>query len=379
MTDENQTQEDVIGDLYEDENNVEEAHDTKNAEEQSRNSLKTAAAAAPSAKKRKGDKSGGDSMQKVTPGDPEKATAKVDDKGASPFKEGRMTKAGMINAAYQKMNSMKKEELADLYAKVMMEDSEEESEDIAAEVSTVDAQIDWSEDLNALVESEATLSAEFKTKAGTIMEAAINSRLAEEINNLEEKYNEELATEIEETRTQMVDKVDSYLNYVVENWMEDNKVAVQTGLRTEIAEKFMNNLKDLFTESYIDVPESKVDLVDELAAEVEELGDQLNDQTGKSIAMQEELEGYKREAVIREASKDLAETQIEKLKSLVEKVDFDDEEGFAKKVATIKESYFKQRANKYGEAEEVEEDNNDVETTGSMSQYINALKSQIKT
>jgi len=377
MTDENQNQEDVIGDLYEDENNVEEAHDTKNAEEQSVGSVKDAGNAGPSAKKRKGDNTKKDPMQKVSaPAE----SGSVNDKGASPFKESKMTKAGMINAAYQKMNSMKKEELAGLYAKVMMEDSEEESETVTKEApTTIDAQIDWSEDLNALVESEATLSAEFKTKAGNIMEAAINSKLAEEIDKLEEKYNEELAADIEETKTGMVDKVDSYLNYVVENWMEDNKVAVQTGLRTEIAEKFMNNLKDLFTESYIDVPESKVDLVDNLASEVEELETQLNDQTGKTIAMQEELEGYQREAVIREASKDLAETQIEKLKSLVEKVDFDDEEGFAKKVATIKESYFKQRANKYGEAEEVEEDNNEVETTDSMSQYINALKSQIKT
>ena len=317
-------------------------------------------------------------MQKLMPGDPDKHTASVVDKGASPFKESSLTKAGMINAAYQKMNSMKKEELASLYAKVMMEDSEEETSEL--DTVTVNADIDWSEDLNALVESEATLSDDFKSKAGTIMEAAINSRLAEEIDALEEKFNEELASEIDQTKTELVDKVDSYLNYVVENWMEENKVAVQTGLRTEIAENFMNNLKDLFTESYIDVPESKVDLVDNLASEVEELETQLNDQTGKSIAMQEELEGYKRDAIIREASKDLAETQIEKLTSLVEKVDFDDEETFAEKVATIKESYFKQRANKYGVTEEIEEDTDDeVEASGSMGTYLNALKSQIKT
>ena len=374
MTDENQ-QEDVIGDLYEDENNVEEAHDPKNAPQQAVDAAKSAGSATSPAKKRKGDNTKQDPMPKVSA---PAASGSVDDKGGSPFKESKMTKAGMINAAYQKMNSMKKEELAGLYAKVMMEESEDDSEVSTAAAPTVNVAVDWSEDLNALVESEATLSDEFKSKAGTIMEAAINSRLSEEIDALEEKYNEELAAEITETKTGLVDKVDSYLNYVVENWMEENKVAVQSGLRTEIAEKFMNNLKDLFTESYIDVPESKVDLVDNLAAEVEELEDQLNDQTGKSIAMQEELEGYQREAVIREASKDLAETQIEKLKSLVEKVDFDDEESFSKKVATIKESYFKQRANKYGEAEEVEEDNNEVEATGSMSHYVNALKSQIK-
>ena len=375
MTEENHVEEDVIGDLYEDDN-VEEAHDTVNAPEQARSAVAAAGNAAPTAKKRKGDKPGSDKMQKVAV--PSGQDGRIDDKGASPFKESRLTKAGMINNAYQKMSSMKKEDLAALYAKVMMEDSEEETSE--SETVTVKANVDWSEDLNALVESEATLSDEFKSKAGTIMEAAINSRLAEEIDALEEKFNEELAAEIKETKEGLVDKVDSYLNYVVENWMEENKVAVQTGLRTEIAENFMNNLKDLFTESYIDVPESKVDLVDNLASEVEELEAQLNDQTGKSIAMQEELEGYKRDAIIREASRDLAETQIEKLTSLVEKVDFDDEESFAEKVATIKESYFKQRANKYGEIEEVEEDADDeVEASGSMGTYLNALKSQIKT
>ena len=114
---------------------------------------------------------------------------------------------------------------------------------------TVDYQTDWNDDLNALVNSEATLSEEFKTKAETIFNMAIKNKLSEEVDRLEEKYNEELTAEIEETKTGLVDKVDSYLNYVVENWMEENKLAVQSGLRTEIAEKFMNNLKDLFTDS----------------------------------------------------------------------------------------------------------------------------------
>ena len=195
------------------------------------------------------------------------------------------------------------------------------------------------------------------------------------------KYEEELQAEISETKNGLVDKVDSYLNYVVENWMDENKLAVQSGLRTEIAEKFMNNLKDLFTESYIEVPESKVDLVDDLAAEVEELEETLNNQTAKTIAMTEELEGYQREAVIREASNDLAETQIEKLKSLTDSIDFDDVEQFADKVNTVKESYFKKRQMTSEFDMELEEDTDDntVETSGSMSQYLTALKSQIKT
>jgi hypothetical protein len=156
--------------------------------------------------------------------------------------------------------------------------------------------------------------------------------------------------------------------------MEENKLAIQTGLRTEIAEEFMGKLKDLFTESYIEVPEGKVDLVDELAETVEELEQKLNAQTGQAIAMAEELEGYKRDAIIREASGDLAETQVEKLKSLVEDIDFDDEETFAKKVATVKESYFNKAKVESADFDTDESDDDIVETSGSMNQYLAALR-----
>ena len=155
--------------------------------------------------------------------------------------------------------------------------------------------------------------------------------------------------------------------------MSENKLAIQNGLRTEIAEDFMNKLKDLFTESYIEVPEGKTDLVDELAGTVDELEQKLNDTTGQAIEMAEELEGYKREAVIREASKDLAETQVEKLKGLVENIDFEDQETFAKKVATVKESYFTKTTNT-ASGEAVVEDGPVVETSGSMASYLSAIK-----
>jgi hypothetical protein len=251
------------------------------------------------------------------------------------------------------------------------EDVDQEDFDHMQEIAY---EADFEEDLNALVAEEATLSDEFKAKAETIFEAAIKSRLSSEIDRLEEKYNEELSEEIATTKADLVDKVDSYLNYVVEQWMDDNKVAVQAGLRTEIAEKFMNSLKDLFVESYIDVPESKVDLVDELAEEVDELETKLNESTGKIIEMTEELENFKRNEVIREASKDLAETQIEKLKKLVSDIDFSD--NFAQKVATVKESYF----NKPAAAEVVTEEDDmfEVETSDVMGQYLSAIKKQNK-
>ena len=181
------------------------------------------------------------------------------------------------------------------------------------------------------------------------------------------------------TRSDLVEKVDSYLNYVVEQWMEENKVAVETGLRTEIAEGFMNSLKDLFVESYINVPESKVDLVDELAESVQELEAKLNEQTGAAIEMSQQLEAYQREAVISEHAGELAATEVEKLKSLVESLDFEDEASFSAKVKTVKESYFKKEV-----AQEISEEATDdwsddsVEVNSAMSQYLSAIKKSNK-
>jgi hypothetical protein len=244
--------------------------------------------------------------------------------------------------------------------------------------TTANVEVDFKDDLKALVSEEATLSDDFKQKAETIFEAAINSKVNAEIDRLEEKYNEELAEEVETTKADLVEKVDNYLNYVVENWMEENKLAIQNGLRTEIAEDFMNKMKDLFTESYIAVPDEKVDLVDDLADQVEELEATVNESTQKAIDMAVELEGYKREAIIREATKDLAETQVEKLKSLAENVDFDDEETFAQKVAQLKESYFAKATKSQDDTIE-EEDAPVMVTSDSMASYLNAIKkTQVK-
>lgn len=305
---------------------LEEAHDPKNAEAQSIASVAKAGDTGPKAAKRKGDKEGGD-----------KTADKAELAGT---------------------------EVAHTAKKVKMENADF-SEDLSA--------------LDALVESEATLSEEFKAKTAVIFEAAVKAKLSEEIDRLEESYAAELQEEVEAIRTDLVEKVDSYLNYVVENWMEENKLAVQAGLRTEIAENFMNSLKDLFTESYIQVPDSKVDLVDEMAQANEELEEAANAYQAEAIKLAEELEMYKRDAVIREAARDLAETQVEKLKSLAEDLAFDDD--FASKVATIKESYF---AKKSTQTQDIAEEATDdaevaplVENT-SMAQYLAAIRKSSK-
>ena len=280
------------------------------------------------------------------------------------------TKAGMINAMFSKMSGMSKAEMQDMYNSYHQQESVNMEEDeVIAETS-----VDTTAELDALVESEATLSDEFKAKTAVLFETAVKSKLSEEVDRLEAEYKEELAEEIASTKSDLVEKVDSYLNYVVETWMEDNKLQIQNGLRTDIAESFMDKLKDLFTESYIEVPESKVDLVDELAEQVEELESKLNETTQKVIESSEELEVYKRDTIVREASSDLAETQVEKLKSLVEDIDFDSEEDFAEKVATVKESYFAKEVTPEESEAIVDDADAVVETSASMDRYIQAIR-----
>ena len=303
---------------------------------------------------------------------PEDAVASVDKvvKDAPPQikKVHPKTKAGMISAMMGDMQKMSKADVEGVYASYnKMEQDKEEEE--------VKESIDTSSELSALVESEATLSEEFKQKTAILFETALKSKLSEEVDRLEAQYKEELAEEVSSTKSDLVEKVDNYLNYVVETWMEDNKLAVQNGLRTEIAETFMEKMKDLFTESYIDVPESKVDLVDELAESVDELETKLNEQTQKVIDTTVELEGYKRNTIIREASRDLAETQVEKLKTLVEDVDFDDEDSFITKVNTIKESYFSKTI-KEEVQQDIAEDANaqTAEVSNVMESYLSTIR-----
>jgi hypothetical protein len=280
------------------------------------------------------------------------------------------TKAGMVSAINASLLKSNKATISAAYEKVC---GVEESVDMGTDEVIAETSVDTAAELDALVESEATLSDEFKAKTAVIFESAVKSKLSEEVDRLETQYKEELAEEVSSTKAELVEKVDSYLNYVVESWMESNQVAIQNGLRTEIAETFMDKMKDLFTESYIDVPESKVDLVDELAESVEELETKLNESTQRIIETASELEDYKRESVIREASRDLAETQVVKLKSLVEGFDFDD--SFESKVQTIIESHFAKEVISSEEVESIVEDaDSTVEVSSVMEQYLQTIR-----
>jgi len=329
MTDQRQGQ-DV--ELDEDEIEIDEAHDPKNAEAASVASVKAGEGKAPTAKKRPSDKSNGMAADTLKAGDPDKHTASI-------------TKTSP-------------------------------NTNVKAESIEIDA--DFSDDLNALVDGEATLSEEFRDKAATIFEAAVKSHLATEVNRLEEEYATQLEEETSAMKSELVEKVDSYLNYVVEQWVEENRLAIESGLRTEIAEGFIKSLHSLFEENYIEVPDSKVDLVDELALQVEELEEKFNKTTEDAMAIAEELQQYKREAIIREHSRDLAETQVEKLKSLVENVDFESEASFSKKVATVKESYFSKTITTEDISEGTDDGDAPANVSGIMEQYLTAIRKSSK-
>ena len=299
------------------------------------------------------------------------------------------TKAGVIQAAVDMLKKARKEDAQKLYAKMAKVDETSEEESIAS----VDAalkkvkkavepkakakveSVDFDEDLDALVKEEATLSEEFRGKAGAIFEAVLTSKLSQEVERLESEYAQNLEEEVSDLQSSIVEKVDSYLNYVVENWMKENELAIQNGLRTEIAEEFMTSLQGVFKEHYIEVPEGKVDLVDELNESVTELEETLNKTTEDNIELHNKVQVLERAEVVRDLSEGLAETEAEKLASLVEDIEFDNKETFEMKVKTVKESYFKQEVNE--SVDEVDsllgEGTVDVDVSDSMSRYTQAI------
>ena len=214
----------------------------------------------------------------------------------------------------------------------------ESSDDVIAEDSIDD--IDLSDDVKALVSSDADLSEEFKEKAAIIFETAVKTRIKEQTKIIEAQYEKKLASETDTVKEAMVEKVDSYLNYVVEEWMKENELAVERGIRTEIAEDFITGLKGLFKEHYIDVPEEKYNVLDDLTNQVKELEDKLNEQIEKNVNLSKDVSESNREKLIAHVSEDLADTEKEKFGSMAENVEYDSAEKFQEKLETIKESYF---------------------------------------
>ena len=218
--------------------------------------------------------------------------------------------ANMNAMKMKKMNAMKK----------MEDDSEKEDDkkemmmkDKMKKESAEEVEIDLSDDVKALVSSDADLSEEFKDKAATIFETAVKTRIKEQTKILEAQYEEKLESEKETIKEAMTEKVDSYLNYVVEEWMKENELAVERGIRTEIAEDFITGLKGLFKEHYIDVPEEKYNVLDDLTNQNKKLEDKLNEQIEKNVELSKKVSDADRHTIVAEISDDLADTEKEKL------------------------------------------------------------------
>jgi hypothetical protein len=300
------------------------------------------------------------------------------DLGATKTAEAPKTKSGIIAKTVEKLNSLKKEDLQVIYGKLFSEEAvveEVKAEEKASIVSEAQVQ----EDLKALVDGDANLSEEFKEKTAVLFQAAITSRLAEEVEKLEDQYQSKLDEEVQGIRSELVEKIDGYLNYVVEQWMEENEVAIESGLRAEIAESFIDSLKTVFVEHYVEVPEGKADLVDGLASQVEELEEQLQSSTVQAVKLAEQVEELTREKIVREATEGMIATEADKLSGLVEGVEFEDATAFARKVSIVKEAHFI-KSNTTSEilTEELEEQTEQQSASPRMTAYMAAISRTIK-
>lgn len=295
---------------------------------------------------------GPDATKGVATATPPGATPPV---GAEPMKKlkGQPAEQGSVEQPEGKSGRQMMDKNKGATFETYHEDVEEDEEDLIEEEKEDEGHEDeaqdkkliakmikkkMKEDIDALVDGE-NLSEEFVQKATTIFEAAVMSRVEEIAEEMEQEYAEQFELAISEIKEDFATKVDDYLNYMVEEWMEENKLAIESGLRAEIVEDFIGGLRNLFAEHYIDIPEEKVDVVEELTQTVEALEKKLNEQISRSIELKKEINEHKKYQAVQAVCEGLTQTQVEKLKSLAESVEFTSEEDFAEKLNTLKEAY----------------------------------------
>ena len=238
--------------------------------------------------------------------------------------------------------------------------------------------MDMKEDVAALTEGEE-LSEEFKQKAATVFEAAVKAKLVEEIENLEGEYETKVNEKVSEVKEEIVDKVDAYLNYVVEEWMKENELAIEKGLRNEITEDFIGGLKSLFESHYINVPQEKYDVIESQAAEIEKLKEDYNKSIEKNVELNQKIAESTREDIIKDVSSDLAATEADKLKGLAEGIEYKDADSFRKSVETLKNSYYPKAKASDTESNEVAEQNaGSGNLSESMAAYTAAISKSKK-
>ena len=279
-----------------------------------------------------------------------------------------LTKAEIARKVVESLKSMDEEAVAEVYGKMKKKEEEVETteevevdEETSAELESSLVEIEIDDDLSKISES-LELSEENAEKAKTIFKAAVTSKVAEIKEQLESQYSEELKTSIEKVKGDLSEAVDKYLTYCAEEWSKENELAIERGLRSEMTENFIEGLKTLFVEHYVDVPEDKYNVIDELANRLDEMEQKLDGEVSKNMEITEELETLKRVNIVKSAGEDLTESQREKLESLAEGVDFKDAEDFAEKISEVKNAYFPV------DGETLEEDTVVEEGTGVISE-----------
>ena len=310
-------------------------------------------------------------------------------KGGEPMGKLPGTKVGMIQAAMNHLKSQKKAEVKNMVTAMMQpqnasynaEEVESEDAPTLSEIIKVSKDdIDVSEDMKAMFGSE-DLSEDFRDKATTIFESAVLSKVNEVLESATIDMNAEIEVERATARKDMESKLDDYLDYVVNEWVKENELAIEKGIRSEIVENFMVGLRNLFTENYIDIPEDKVDIVDEMAAKVEEQESAVNEEIEKNIELRKELNALKMNKALGEVSEGLTETQKEKFISLAEGVDYEGD-NYTSKLETIKENYFPQEevaeSNDVSDEEPLDNLEEETKVNGSMAGYMSAISRSIK-
>ena len=292
------------------------------------------------------------------------------------------TKKDAINAMYDKIKEMEKmpaseaKALAASYMEMAHAKPEETEEEKVKKESVENRlkSIDVSEHVEALMTGEGDLSEEFKRKAATVFEAAVKSKVRSEVERMEDEYKSELEENITTTKGELTEKVDTYLNYVVEEWMKENELAIERGLKGEIAEDFISGLKQLFEDHYVDVPDEKYDVLEAQSEKISELEGRINEMMEEQIQSKSVNATLVKEQVLSALSSDLAETEIEKFKSLIEDVDFSSEESYREKLGTLKESYFPKTQVLIETLDDVETGiAQDIDTSDSMAAYMSAI------
>jgi len=297
------------------------------------------------------------------------------------------TKNQMLKNIYDEVNKMLKSDLAGKYEQIMASTSLETVKEVKEETRTQAAvtaddigPINVQDDIDALTKGEEGLSDEFKEKATTIFEAAVHAKVVDEVNARMEEQAKEQEAGSAEFQKELTEKVDGYLTYVVEEWMKENELAIERGIRSELVEDFMSGLKTLFTEHYIDLPEEKVDMVDDLFTKVEELEGSLDEEINRGVELQKELALFKKDDAIKQTTKDLADTDSEKISKLAEGIEFENTEQYIEKLNVLKESYFPKsdavtsEITETDETIEVSDEKQEVRLDENMKHYTSAIK-----